>query len=87
MNKKSGFLTFCFALVPGAGQMYLGYMKRGCSFMLTLALLVTMVSTFSTVLFPLLVAVLWCFHLSLESTISTSDTLSLPCCLALLPMD
>lgn len=60
MNKKSGFLTFCFALVPGAGQMYLGYMKRGCSFMLTLALLVTLVSTFSTVLFPLLVAVLWC---------------------------
>lgn len=29
--KKSGFLTFCCAFVPGAGQMYQGYMKRGLS--------------------------------------------------------
>lgn len=31
--KKNGFLTFCFAWVPGAGQMYQGYMKRGVSLM------------------------------------------------------
>ncbi len=29
--KKSSFLTFCFAFIPGAGQMYQGYMKRGLS--------------------------------------------------------
>ena len=29
--KKNGFLTFCFAFIPGAGQMYQGYMKRGLS--------------------------------------------------------
>ena len=34
MQKKSGFLTFCFSFIPGAGQMYLGYMKRGLSLML-----------------------------------------------------
>lgn len=28
---KNGFLTFCFAFWPGAGQMYQGYMKRGLS--------------------------------------------------------
>jgi hypothetical protein len=28
---KNGFLTFVFAFVPGAGQMYQGYMKRGLS--------------------------------------------------------
>ena len=27
--KKSSFLTFCFSFIPGAGAMYLGYMKRG----------------------------------------------------------
>ena len=27
------FLTFCFSLIPGAGHMYLGLMKRGTSFM------------------------------------------------------
>ena len=29
--KKNGFLTFCFACIPGAGQMYYGYMKRDLS--------------------------------------------------------
>ena len=27
--KKNGFLTFIFACIPGAGQMYYGYMQRG----------------------------------------------------------
>ena len=29
--KKNGILTFLFACIPGAGQMYQGYMKRGLS--------------------------------------------------------
>ena len=29
--KKNAFLTFIFACIPGAGQMYYGYMKRGLS--------------------------------------------------------
>ncbi len=29
--KKSAFFTFCFAFIPGAGQMYQGFMKRGLS--------------------------------------------------------
>lgn len=28
---KNGFLTLCFSFIPGAGQMYQGYMKRGLS--------------------------------------------------------
>ncbi len=32
--KKNSLLTFIFSLFPGAGQMYLGYMKRGVSIML-----------------------------------------------------
>ncbi|MGD9559432.1 MAG: hypothetical protein AB7V55_02365 [Oscillospiraceae bacterium] len=31
--KKNQFLTFCCALVPGCGQMYQGYMRRGFSLM------------------------------------------------------
>ena len=34
---KNGFLTLCFAFVPGAGQMYQGYMKRGFSVALLFA--------------------------------------------------
>lgn len=29
--KKNGFFTFCFSLIPGCGQMYQGYMRRGAS--------------------------------------------------------
>lgn len=32
-KRKSGFLTFCFSFVPGAGEMYLGFMKMGISLM------------------------------------------------------
>ena len=34
MNRKNGFWTFCFAFIPGGGQMYQGYMKRGLSLLL-----------------------------------------------------
>ncbi len=30
---KSKFLTFCFSMLPGAGHMYMGFMKMGLSFM------------------------------------------------------
>jgi TM2 domain-containing membrane protein YozV len=32
-KKKSKFLTFCFSLLPGAGHMYIGFMKMGLSLM------------------------------------------------------
>lgn len=35
--KKNLFFTFCFSFVPGAGQMYQEYMKRGLSIMLLTA--------------------------------------------------
>lgn len=31
--KKNGFLTFLCSLLPGAGEMYLGFMKQGLSLM------------------------------------------------------
>ena len=33
IKKKSRFLTFVFSMLPGAGHMYLGFMKTGVSFM------------------------------------------------------
>lgn len=33
IRKKNNFYTFIFSLVPGAGQMYMGFMKRGLSLM------------------------------------------------------
>ena len=38
-RKKSRFLTFCCSLIPGAGEMYLGFFKQGISIMSAFALL------------------------------------------------
>lgn len=32
-KKKNKFLTFCFSLLPGAGEMYMGFMRTGVSLM------------------------------------------------------
>lgn len=32
-NKKNKFFVFCFSLIPGAGEMYLGFYKMGISLM------------------------------------------------------
>ena len=38
-RKKNKFLAFCFSLIPGAGEMYLGFMKQGVSLMGAFALI------------------------------------------------
>lgn len=32
-RKKNGFWAFCFSFLPGAGEMYMGFMKMGLSLM------------------------------------------------------
>ena len=48
--RKSRILTFLFALWPGAGQMYLGYMKRGVSLMGIFCLLISITGLLNLVL-------------------------------------
>ena len=56
---KNGFLTFCCAFVPGAGQMYQGYMKRGLSLILTACCIWMVSSLLNPVL--LLLVVVWMY--------------------------
>ena len=44
--RKNGFWTFCFAFIPGAGQMYQGYMKRGLSLVSVCAAVIGVASLF-----------------------------------------
>ena len=55
---KNGFLTFCCAFIPGAGQMYQGYMKRGLSLILTACLIGMVSSLLNPVLLLLVVSTL-----------------------------
>ena len=51
--KKNGFLTFIFACIPGAGQMYYGYMKRGTSLLVYFCLFIML----GAIISPLVVGV------------------------------
>ena len=42
--KRSKFLTFLFSLVPGAGHMYMGFMKIGISLMAAFTLIIFLAS-------------------------------------------
>ena len=64
--KKNGILTFLFAFVPGAGQMYQGYMKRGLS-LITMFCLFIMAGAM-TGLDPLIVACLIVYMYSFFDT-------------------
>ena len=58
-KKKSGFLTFCFSLLPGAGEMYLGFMKMGISLMGLFFGLIALSSILNVGTLMLIDAVLW----------------------------
>lgn len=61
MNHKSGFLTFCFAFVPGAGQMYLGYMKRGVSLMAPFCAVAFIAAFLNMGIVAILLPVIWAY--------------------------
>lgn len=60
-RKRNGFLTFCFSLIPGAGEMYMGFMKQGISIMAVFWMLIFFASflNIDQVLFVL--PILWCY--------------------------
>ena len=59
--KKNGILTLLFAFIPGAGQMYQGYMKRGLSLVLMAAAIGMASVLIPPVVFTLLVVFMYSF--------------------------
>ncbi len=58
-KKKSKFLTFCFSLFPGAGEMYMGFMRMGLSLMLLFFLLIFIPVSLRLGSFSTLALVVW----------------------------
>ncbi|HHV98391.1 MAG TPA: hypothetical protein GXX36_02255 [Clostridiaceae bacterium] len=61
MRRKSKFWAYVFAIVPGAGQMYLGFMKLGVSIMLSFFLVIFAADFFRISLVIALLPVIWCY--------------------------
>ena len=59
IKKKSKFLTFVFSMLPGAGQMYLGFMKIGLSFMSVFFFLIFLSSLFDTGQLLFILPLIW----------------------------
>ena len=59
IRKKSSFLTFAFSLIPGAGQMYMGFMKRGVSLMSSFFLFIFLGAWLQLGLVLLVLPIIW----------------------------
>ncbi len=57
--RKSKLLTFLFGLFPGAGQMYLGYMKRGVSLMTVFWLIIVLMGFLGMSFLAFFLPVIW----------------------------
>lgn len=80
--KKNGLLTFIFAFVPGWGQMYQGFMRRGLSLMFWFFAVIGVSSLLHTGLPCLLLPIIWAYsffdtfnlhHLSDEQKMALGD--------------
>ncbi len=60
-NKKNGFWTFCFSLLPGAGEMYLGFMKMGISLMGLFFAICALSSITQIGVLSLPALIVWCY--------------------------
>lgn len=58
---KNGLLTLLFAFIPGAGQMYQGYMKRGLSLLLAFFLVIFVSTYFYLGTLALFLPVIWLY--------------------------
>lgn len=58
-KKKSRFLSFCFSLLPGAAEMYMGFMKAGISLMLTFFLCIAVSGWMNQTIIIMFDVVIW----------------------------
>lgn len=58
-NQKNRFWTFCFSLIPGAGEMYFGLYRMGMSLMLCFFGLLLIPMAINLAVFSLLAVILW----------------------------
>lgn len=60
-NKKSRFLAFIFSFMPGAGHMYLGFMKMGLSLMGEFFFLIFLANFFRIDSLIYILPLVWCY--------------------------
>lgn len=59
--RKNLFLTFCFSFIPGAGQMYQAYMKRGVSLMILFAAFIAITAVIGSPIFAIPLPIIYAY--------------------------
>lgn len=59
--KKNLFFTFCFSFIPGAGQMYQTYMKRGLSIMILFAIFIAVTAVIGSPIFAIPIPIIFAY--------------------------
>ena len=75
-KKKNRFLTFCFSCLPGAAEMYMGFMKMGLSLMLVLFAIIIIGAWINQGILSALGVVVWFysfFHANHLASLSDED--------------
>lgn len=60
-RKKNKFFTFIFSLLPGAGEMYMGFMKTGLSLMILFVSVIAVAGYLQIPVLILFLGVIWCY--------------------------
>ena len=72
-KKRNGFLRFCCSLLPGAGEMYMGFMKMGLSLMSMFFGIIVAASIFELGPLAVLAVIAWFYSLSDEEFYAVED--------------
>ena len=60
-NKKNAIFTFIFSLVPGAGEMYMGFMKQGVSLMAMFFAIIAISAWVRADALAFIGIIIWCY--------------------------
>lgn len=80
-QKKSKFFTFIFSFIPGAAEMYMGFMKMGLSLMALFAVSIVGIASGIEILFIPAMILIWFysfFHARNIAALSAEEFSSLP---------
>ena len=72
-KKKNKFLTWILSFMPGAAEMYMGFMKKGISLMGLFLLCIAVYGFFNMEIFVFVAILVWCYSFFHAGNIATSE--------------
>ena len=76
VSKKNGFFRFLWSFIPGAGEMYMGFMKQGVTLMAVFAGIIAVAIAMNMVFFFFPLPIIWFysfFHVHNLASMSDED--------------